>query len=1256
MRYAAGQPHPSHVPGCRGPVLAKPRVEEPTLLKDRRSALDGGGAPALLESVTSAASGGASEGAGPATHGLDFANVAIFPRGWPGIAQAARRAVSARAQEVAEREPEADAAAERTGTTEILREARTGRRTAAPFVEPVSMTGIGFPHVQRQTSLDTDEEPQAEPEAELDAEPEADEETEVQPKLDLGPPDDAYEREADAIASTVMRMPEEGDSPWAPPSMAAASVQRRCAACDDEDRVRRAGGATGGPTSLAASASQLTSGGRPLPVETRQFYESRLGRDLSRVRLHQGSDAQALNKSIDARAFTYESHIWLTPHEPARPSLTLSHELAHVLQQTRPKALEHATGAATRDAAIQIQPARNARWVPTRSKKFTGSRGASHDAVVTEVSDANPDILAEVPIPNAGRMPATAAGVKPTQGYADFFKAKKNPDSIPGVRLVDAAQAPSFSIPVALPATATPAPSAQVGTPATPGAAQSPAAAGGPTTAGVAIANFNKTGADGWGARGRKVLKDGKEHKISGHQHPRVTNKGGPPMNLVGVGTAPASIQLGELKPGHNVKQRRKGATGQLPRYERALEQIASAVNAVPQGQRDQRWTLGNLGRLKTNNALATPASLSRTSTNKRFHRQLKLVARTTSGKNRFRSATSVPGRLVFGRDKRKGNQGVWTYIWVPQDASVSAGDIARAGQQHTAIQTLGRELDALVRELTKPPSKVQPKRLADASGAATGGAELRAGPRKVRRAPAISKRKNHTDKFDHRKWEKARAGRGQPPSFRAKVETLVGQDLKSPEGLQLRAAMEAAYQEIADELADFSPPKLTQQERGDVKALRKMQRMAGRLGKVLGQLRKRFGTVFVRVANGFEGFKDKLRQRVDRPRGAGTRGKLGGWKKTVVLMLTAGVAQAIKLLAADIVRRFAVCLDGMSSKLVEKLEAELDKELGTDIAAVRGELNELTKGFDEIKDRLDTEAEPWLARLDELDKLLDDYKKFEPYLDGIELTVRGLILASSCSGAGVGCLVGIAGQVAVGQFIAWAADTDAFRRAVINPVVHDLVRPLSEDAFRELVDALLGAPDAKTIRGRLRILADESGACQIPDAAAIGRSSGLGGEFPAATSKAEQTELIQKALKQYAAENAEAIRDAVRDKLKNPGGQPVTRDQIDGLMEALETAELTIEEATEILKQARDPDGKTDLGKVRDALEGRILRGPPEETTPADEPEPPPDLPFLRLEQEVIIPGGGPRRPKPRVEVGPLEPTPGQSSPPAGVGVKVRF
>ena len=81
--------------------------------------------------------------------------------------------------------------------------------------------------------------------------------------------------------------------------------------------------------------------GRPLGAE-RSFYEQRLGRDLSAVRVHDDSAAARAASDLGAKAFTYGEDVFFGParYQPHTPegSKLLAHELVHTVQQ-RPGAM-----------------------------------------------------------------------------------------------------------------------------------------------------------------------------------------------------------------------------------------------------------------------------------------------------------------------------------------------------------------------------------------------------------------------------------------------------------------------------------------------------------------------------------------------------------------------------------------------------------------------------------------------------------------------------------------------------------------------------------------------------------------------------------------------------------------------------------------------------------------------------------------------------------------------------------------------------
>lgn len=162
----------------------------------------------------------------------------------------------------------------------------------------------------------------------------------VRPQLTLGAPDDAHEREAEAVARQVM-------APGSGPPDPQTTVRRQCTACaekahDETLRRRETPGASPAATAtLAGAQAQAIHGlrgqGQPLPAGERQFFEPRLGASLSQVRLHTDAPAARLAGSLSARAFAVGQDLVFGAGQYRPGTLEgrrlLAHELTHVLQQ-----------------------------------------------------------------------------------------------------------------------------------------------------------------------------------------------------------------------------------------------------------------------------------------------------------------------------------------------------------------------------------------------------------------------------------------------------------------------------------------------------------------------------------------------------------------------------------------------------------------------------------------------------------------------------------------------------------------------------------------------------------------------------------------------------------------------------------------------------------------------------------------------------------------------------------------------------------
>ncbi len=160
----------------------------------------------------------------------------------------------------------------------------------------------------------------------------------VQTKLTVNKPGDKFEQEADTMAEKVMRMPadkkkEKGEKTSLLPE---EKLQKKENEKEITDPSQQAGKQEVDEKMQSAIRSK-TSGGEPINDSTRQFMEPKFGNDFSNVRIHKDAKSAQLNNQLNAKAFTYQNHIFFgagqyQPESPGGKQL-LAHELTHVVQQ-----------------------------------------------------------------------------------------------------------------------------------------------------------------------------------------------------------------------------------------------------------------------------------------------------------------------------------------------------------------------------------------------------------------------------------------------------------------------------------------------------------------------------------------------------------------------------------------------------------------------------------------------------------------------------------------------------------------------------------------------------------------------------------------------------------------------------------------------------------------------------------------------------------------------------------------------------------
>lgn len=144
--------------------------------------------------------------------------------------------------------------------------------------------------------------------------------------LTISQPHDPAEVEADQTAYAVMRMTAQEAEATTVAVGAPQTLRRTCVTATD------------------SVSEMINSPGQPLPTEIRDFFEPRIGQNMSHVRVHTGEKAQQSARELNALAYTVGSHVVFNAgeYEPyfSEGKRLLAHELIHVVQQTAKPVIE----------------------------------------------------------------------------------------------------------------------------------------------------------------------------------------------------------------------------------------------------------------------------------------------------------------------------------------------------------------------------------------------------------------------------------------------------------------------------------------------------------------------------------------------------------------------------------------------------------------------------------------------------------------------------------------------------------------------------------------------------------------------------------------------------------------------------------------------------------------------------------------------------------------------------------------------------
>lgn len=721
----------------------------------------------------------------------------------------------------------------------------------------------------------------------------------VQPKLTMGAPDDPYEKEADAVADKVMRMPEqhfidtksagsgslnlhrninEEEKPLQMNSAVGGNfIQKKCAACDKEEEKiqrkplfegitpflqRKSTDSAIASNGLEHSIGSTKGSGSSLDPYTQSFMSHRFGNDFSGVKIHTDSRAVQLNRELNAKAFTVGSDVYFNegqyqPYSDSGKRL-LAHELTHVVQQGK--------------SPIQRQPfIQRAYWVgvdPTGKEK-TGTR--IHHEVLHDVGVMNSDLFTEAPVPNADSK-SVAYG---NRGSADFYKAS--------------------------------------------------------TTVGIQFPNHFQP----------DFLNAPSKLRLGGKKFQHVKNSAPKFDGKINVNNAPVSIRVGDLKP-YGAEDLDPKYEEQIGNYVNGYETVKNEINqmAADPAQKDKikpsggKWSV-NVDKLKGAGSLLIPDKYKVGSSAAPSQR---IILKEGQRKKYF-IRQRITGKMFLAY--RKDQEGVWNYFWIP-DTPITVATLP------PGVAAFQLNMNAIINPLID--LRIQPKR--EKSNTSHKDVKVHAN-NFLTDNPTIRRKKgtansDKKDNFSYTDWEASWK------KFNTQFNSTSKKELEDAEGL---VAGRDTQKDIGGKFTGVSTPGAeSAKEKENIKLVKQIKFWSHPLAHYVGKLRQFFGRAFAKAYSVIESIKAKVQGLLKKGRSAISKSGLAGAVVKLFIKIFKMVGKYMVDKTIDLVLNSI--LEGAKAKINTFVDSIVPDEVDVYIEKIKG----IQAEFEQISlEKIESLFEPYL-------------------------------------------------------------------------------------------------------------------------------------------------------------------------------------------------------------------------------------------------------------------------------------------------------
>ena len=486
--------------------------------------------------------------------------------------------------------------------------------------------------------------------------------------------------------------------------------------------------------------------------------------------------------------------------------------------------------------------------------------------------------------------------------------------------------------------------------------------------------------------------------------------------------------------------------------------------------------------------------------------------------------------------------QGLYVYFLLPHPYTAAGFPQSVTGQLN--------QLEPLLRRLrerrTNINNRMMPKRESvDSSMSST--------------PVGVIQRKEDKWKVDAKNWEDARrawvSGAGGAP----KPKEFLKKQAKGP----LRKA------KIDKELKLKPTGKIGEQ----VRTVKSIKFWSGFRGRILGALRFRFGHVFDKVEEWFEKLKAKFRKHhANSDKLVKKNGVFSGWKKVATAAIIKFSVVIFKEMLASAFRSFINCINGIIAAILSKFSWAVDEAR----QEIMEEVQPVCCQVIEFKNQVEDEYKKHEEVIAAFTEAVETIQEWRQILGAVETAIRvGVQIISCGTPPALGCLWGLVAQLGISTGLNLLARTDYFEEEIAKPAARALMSAIVGDKLHNfLIDLLAKTP--------LEPFLADAADCQKRHS--VAGNTKIGGNLDKLDPNLAAN---AKARADWEREMGPQILRDLQAVFQKGKGQPVNKQDLQKLVDALKDHKATPEQIKAMFEAARDPkSGKLAIEKAAANLE----------------------------------------------------------------------